>query len=315
MKTSIKALLLAALFLGAAFPSHSLEADLMIGAGLRAGATWELVFEGEKMISALEWNDRAVPSVGFDARASAGGFFLGLGAAFAIPVRSGEMENRDFLLPGSAATSHYSRHDVYMDKDFSARAEAGYKFRLGTFFLAPFLGFNYGNRKWVATGGFLQYPGGSSPWTGDEPKSALSGPIISYEQAIRYPFVGLEAGLGRRFPGAGEMLVALAAAFFPYVWVDANDVHFMRNTRFYDTLRGGLGLSLGLSAGYFPGRAKGAGFVLRASRESVWDARGTTASAGIGISDENLVLSQGHGAETEIVQWNFFLGMSVPLYR
>ncbi|MCL2558297.1 MAG: omptin family outer membrane protease, partial [Treponema sp.] len=201
MKIAIKALLLSAAFLGAAFSSHSLEVDLMVGAGLRAGTTWELVFEGEKMISALEWNDRAVPSVGFDVRASAGGFFLGVEAAFAIPMRSGEMENRDFLLPGSAATSHFSRHNAYLDKDFSASAEAGYKFRLGNFFAAPVMGFGYRNRKWVATGGYLQYPSGSLPWTGDEPKLPLSGPIISYEQAIRYPFVGLEAGLGHAFSG------------------------------------------------------------------------------------------------------------------
>ena len=311
----MKTLILPLLLLGPAFPGFSLEADLVIMTGLETGITQELVFEGEKMLSRLDWQDRAVPTVGFAARIALRGFFLGLGTSFAIPVRSGEMENRDFLLPSGPEASHYSRHEVYLDKDFSADARAGYRFDLGSFFVEPSLGFRYDNRKWTATGGFLQYPGFSLPWTGSEPEVALSGPIISYEQAIRFPFAGLEVGFGRTFLGGNRFFVAAGAALFPRVKVDAADVHFMRNIRFYDSLAGGPGLSINLSGGYFPHGANGPGFVVRADRELVSGLRGTTSQVPTGISDGNPVLSDGYGAGTQIDRWHFSLGMSVPLYR
>jgi hypothetical protein len=36
------------------------------------------------------------------------------------------MKDYDFLVPGSDAVSHYSRHDAYLDKHFDIAGELGY---------------------------------------------------------------------------------------------------------------------------------------------------------------------------------------------
>jgi outer membrane protease len=102
----------------------------------------------------------------------------------------GRMEDYDFLIAGSNEVSHYSRHESYLDKDFTGTLALSYVIRLGVWNLEPGIGFSYSNRKWSAQDGYVQYPI-SGIWNGNEPKQSVSGTIISYEQALWFPFISL----------------------------------------------------------------------------------------------------------------------------
>ena len=314
MKSTLITLFLPLLFLGVVSPSGGLEIGFLFEAGVRTGITQELVYEGETRISQLDWIDRVAPIVGFTGQVVARNFFSRLGVSFAVPIRSGEMENFDFLIADSTAASHYSWHEIYLDKDFTVGIEGGYEFRLGNFHVTPSLGFRYHNRKWTASGGFLQYPV-IGPWTGDEPMVGLHGPVISYEQAIWFPFAALELGFNHVFPRGSRIRLAASGNIYPHVWVEASDIHFLRNIQFYDSMSGGIGWRFGISKGVFPGRANGIGFIGYFGREMITNARGPTATSNTGISDGQLIITEGHSGGTDIGQWHFSLRVFVPLFR
>ena len=150
---------------------------------LRNSVTKEYVYEGEKCISRLDWIDNIIPILSFTGQGEFFNVIIRTRIDTAVPVKSGVMEDYDFLIEGDSAPSQYSRHDAYGDKDFSCMFETGYRFRFSGWEIPPALGFSYINRKWTAQDGYLQYPV-YGKWTGDEPKQNIVGTVISYEQAV-----------------------------------------------------------------------------------------------------------------------------------
>jgi len=300
---------------GAQVLSDAIEIDLIFETGLRSGITQELVYQGDVRRSQLDWVDRAVPLVGITAHISeSSGFFSKLGLSFAVPVRSGTMENRDFLLTTSALVSHYSWHEIFSDRDFSASIKAGYEFRFGSFHITPSVGFRYHNRKWTAIGGYLQYPV-AGPWTGMEPRVLLHGPVVSYEQNIWFPFAALQAGFSHVFPDASTVRLAASVGVYPFIRAEAEDVHFLRNTQFNDSMRGGIGWNVGITAGFFPRRSNGLGFAAHIGYEAIVNVRGTTTITDTGISAGLPVVPAGWSGGTDISQWYFSLKVSIPVLR
>ncbi|MCL2381675.1 MAG: omptin family outer membrane protease [Treponema sp.] len=315
MKTVFAVLFLPLLFFSTPPKSSGLEIDFIFHTGVRFGLTQELVYEGNNRISQLDWTDLTVPNIGFTVHAGARNFFFRAGLVSAIPAVSGEMENFDFLIPGSQEVSHYSWHENNLDKDFTLSFEAGYEFRFGIWRVTPSAGFQFRNRKWTASGGFLQYPV-MGPWTGEEPKVRLNGPVISYEQAMWFPFVSLGIGFDHTFPHEGRWRVSIVGSIFPYIWAEANDIHFLRNMQFYDSMRGGIGYSFTLRYEFYPQRANGIGFITDFIHgERITNVRGTTSSNTTGISSGPPIISEGFSAGTEIAQWHVSFSVVIPLFR
>lgn len=181
--------------------------------GVFGGTTHEYVYEGDKCISRLDWKDRVIPVVSFSGQSALFGMFLRLDMSFAVPIQNGTMEDYDFLAVGSDKPSLYSRHDAYLDKYFASSVTLGYDLHISNWRITPSGGFAYRNRKWTAADGFLQYPA-SGLWTGAEPEQKLYGPVISYEQAVWFPIITLQAGYVLK-----ECLLFSAAAVYIRLWM------------------------------------------------------------------------------------------------
>jgi outer membrane protease len=229
-------MLLSACFLCA---GENLSLSIETGGGILFGETHEYVVDGSgKVISRLDWQENRIPYITAAPRFNCFNFFMAMDFLCAMPLDSAgnAIEDYDFLIEGSDAVSLYSRHDAYLDKHYDIFGQAGYVFKLRQWELTLGAGFQYRARKWSAVDGYLQYPEDDGPWTGDEPKKTVVGVSISYEQTIRMPqfLAGFKYNLNDWSLGA-------SAAFFPYVWADGLDTHFIRQTQFYDKMSGGIG--------------------------------------------------------------------------
>ena len=89
---------------------------LETSAGFMSGQTNEYVYHGDRQISRLEWEQRAVPYIHAALNLEYSQFFLRGAVRSAVPVRSGLMRNHDYLLPNSNAMTHFSQHDNFLDR-------------------------------------------------------------------------------------------------------------------------------------------------------------------------------------------------------
>jgi outer membrane protease len=313
-----------ALFVFVAGVLSAVDYSFAIEAGLKGGMTKESVYEGEKCVSRLDWEDDSVSVLAFTGLAEFPNMretalpkpFVRATLATAVPVISGAMEDYDFLIPGSVVLSLYSQHDAYLDKDFTGVFEMGGIFRFFGWEVVPAVGMSYTNRKWTAQDGYLQCPV-SGPWTGDESKQRVSGPVISYEQALWHPFVSLSAG----YTVKNRIAFTLAGSVSPFLAGETIDTHFLRSTRFYDILESGSFFSNGfawnaaLSVLYYPAGRKQLGFFLSGGYSAIHDLAGSTASGKTGIDDGTLVTDQGYGSKVESWSVDVSVGMGLHIPR
>jgi outer membrane protease len=306
------------LLAAAPFRLSAIDYSFAIEGGIKGGMTKEYVYEGEKNISRLDWMDNSVPVLSFSGKAEFPNMretaspkpFMQATLAVAVPVKSGAMEDYDFLLPDNDAPSLYSKHDTYLDKDFTGVFEMGGIFRFWNWEVVPSVGMSYANRKWTAQDGYLQYPV-SGPWTGDEPKQKVSGAVISYEQVFLHPFFSLSAG----YTVKNRIAFTLTGSISPFLAGETIDTHFLRSTRFYDTLDGGdffsdgFAWNAGLSILYYPASRKQPAFFIRGAYAAIHNLAGSTASGKIGIDDGTLVIDKGYGAKVESYVAGIFVGM------
>jgi outer membrane protease len=283
-------------------PLFALDVSFSFNAGLLTGTTHEYVYEGDKCVSRLDWEDSAVPVLSFSGQAALSGAFLRLGITSAVPAQSGAMEDYDFLVAGSGEPSLYSKHGAYLDKYFNASVTLGYELRISAWRFTPSAGFACRNRKWTAQDGFLQYPA-SGLWTGREPKQEVYGPVISYEQAVWFPFITLEAGyvLKRRF------LFSAGGSLYPLMRGDTIDNHFLRSVQFYDTMREGFGGNINIGFQYYFGRKERAALKISAGYEKI-ELKGNTAMRETGVSGGRLVITEEYSSRVESGQWTVTLG-------
>jgi outer membrane protease len=179
------------------------------------------------------------------------GGFGALSLKFGIPMRTGVMEDRDWLAarhPG--AVTNYSLHNALSRAALILDLAAGPSIPLGRFLaIRPSLGFSYTRFSWTGQGGYLHYKekntGGYSyvnePLTDSDPKTPVSGTVISYSQDWLHLPLGLSLLVmpGRRFSG---MLWFYAGPVLKFV---ALDNHYLRYLQFMDKIRGGYFLEPG----------------------------------------------------------------------
>jgi outer membrane protease len=270
--------------------------------GIVTGATHEYVYEGAKCISRLDWKDGAIPVVSFSGQAAFRGAFLRLKILSAVPLQNGTMEDFDFLVAGSDEPSLYSKHNAYMDKYFDGSVTLGYNLHVSNWRIIPSCGFAYRNRKWTAADGFLQYPA-SGLWKGDEPKQKLYGPVISYEQAVWFPIITLQADYMKE-----RLLFSASGSLYPVMEGDTVDNHLLRSEQFYDILREGFGWDVKIDIQYDLDSGKRIALKATGGYEKVM-LTGNTAMRGTGISDDKLIVTEGYGSRMESRQWTVTIGL------
>jgi outer membrane protease len=274
------------------------------GTGITAGKVIEYVYEGEKQISRLEWEEYLAPLITLDARFTFRNFFVKTAVLTAFPVRTGFMRDYDYLLTDSAEATNYSEHDANLERHISADAALGYSFNVKNISLSPSAGFFYTNRKWSAVDGFLQYAT-DKPLQGDEEKLSVVGANITYEQKISYLYISL--GVGYRF--LKRFYISADGSLFPYLWIETMDYHILRGREFYDTMRGGIGGSAGLTLRYTPFEKSGLSLLAGFEWEKIPRLKGESASRTTGTQQTSAFVTGTEGSAFESDIWYIFLGV------
>ena len=259
-------------------------------------------------ISRLDW-PVITPYISFMPRLTIHTFALKASVISVIPPlsASGTMEDFDFLLRDSNSISHYSAHDIYLDKYYTVSLQVGRQFTVKriNFDITPMAGFSFFSRKWTAMNGYLQYPTNQA-WTGSEEKRTVSGIVISYEQAVYAPFAAVDVRWA-----LSHFTFALSANFSPYFWAYSLDTHFVTNVQYYDTMNGGLVGGVSLSAVYYFQKRRPAddgegadnhlrlGLGLSFAYQGVRSSIGITSFGNIGVTESNLETSSSSQAKLE----------------
>lgn len=280
-------------------------------AGVKSGKIEELVFENSKQISKLVWKQSLIPVVGIDLSFEFFSLKLRNSLITAIPVKTGFLEDFDYLSETDDVISYYSKHDNYLDKDFTISSTLIYSIQVvnNKYTLNPFLGVSYQNRKNTAQDGFLQYPDtGILEWTGNEEKKEVAGPVISYEQSIFYPYLGLENTLL-----FSNLISVLSISYYPYMNINSRDSHVLRLVQFYDSMQGGYGYRIGFS--FFSNLLRNNYFDIKMEAfYHYFCCYGSTASNGIGLYDREFILTENAGSGTTSSFFVITLGI-VPKSR
>jgi outer membrane protease len=280
-----------------------------ITSGFMHGTAFEYVYQDNKQLSRLEWEEHFVPYINLRGVFSVSDFFISGSARGAVPLKSGQMRDYDYLLAGSTALTNYSEHDAMLDYHFDFGGAAGYRFHRKRFELEPAFGYAYTARKWSAKDGFMQYAS-SGALQGNETKTPLSGYGITYDQKISYFHLSLRAG----YLFFDRLLVSVNGAFIPYLWIETLDHHVLRSLEFYDTMKGGTGGSAGLSLRYMPFSGAAWSILGGFTWEKIPELRGESSYRSVGVNkpSEFTADSAQSGFESEI--WDVFLGVNVNLF-
>jgi outer membrane protease len=203
------------------------------------------------------------------------------------------MQDFDYMLPSSDATSHYSKHNAMFEKHLELSPRIGYTVEFEKGYIEASAGFLFRNRKWSAVDGYTQYPT-SGPWDEDVEKKDMAGVVISYEELMWCPTVSLAGG----FTIKEHFEIGLSTTWYPYMFVNTIDSHMIRATRFHDKMEGGLGILAELSLAYYPKTTDVLSFIFAAGYEGIFAEKGTTASGAIGY-DNGLVVDSGYESKME----------------
>ncbi len=281
------------------FYDYSLEANF----SLQTGVVDELVYENEVLLSKLAWQHIITPMVNLTYNARFNSTFLKLQFQTAIPEKTGTMEDFDYLTPVDGIVSKYSKHDMDVAKSYFFKVQLSYDFKITDIYkLQPLLGATYQNQKFTAVDGYFQYSVGNGVWTPSLEKVALTGSIISYEQTILYPFIGID-----NIFLTDSFFFTIHASYFPYVYVQSLDNHYLTGKQYYDDMRAGYGFLTGASF-YIPFR-KEDDYGLKIGLEyEFFEAYGLSASNTIGSKNNDFSLSHGVTSGTQSGLFRFSVG-------
>jgi outer membrane protease len=274
--------------------SSSLELEF----GFFYGTTSEFVYEGDRVLSRLDWQEHFIPFLTIAGTFEVKNVILYLNLTSGLPGKGGVMEDYDFLDSGDAAHTHYSQHRAGLEDHLEINPSVGYRFRLGDFSITPAVNFTYQARTWAATDGYTQYPG--------QEKRDMAGEVITYEETAWFPGVSLtlDYSFWNRFN------VSVEGRFYPYMEFSTIDTHILRLTQFYDSMKGGAGGYAGLSLCYNPRHSGSMGFMAAVAWEGVYSFKGTISSGAVGYGEpDELVVSRADQSKLESSVWWFSLGI------
>lgn len=250
MSNKIRRFFFAFFFLSTvSFSASAFSFEVNTNIGVITGKVEEYVYDGESVLSRLDWKNYGVAIGEVDSKFLVKNLFISAGLSAGLPIRSGIMEDFDFLTYTNNPTN-YSNHESYVEHKFDIFGKVGVRFDIWKFSVSPNIGLIYKMQKWVGKNGYRQYYEGwdKKPYkelTWNEPKEY--GPfagktVISYLQQI---FL-LSLGVNTEFNFTRNISLSLGGAFYPYMHVEAIDEHLLRNIEFYDIMDGGTGFSVNM---------------------------------------------------------------------
>lgn len=270
------------------------------------------MFEKDKQLSRLEWEENAAPYILTRLNFAHEHFFVAGEIKAAVPLESGLMRDYDYLLPGNNSLTNYSEHTAFLERHNVYNIRLGYEFWLCNWLFMPALGFNYTNRKWTAKDGFYQYASTGTALQKNEPAKHLTGPVITYEQKISYPFINLAIG----YLLFDRWLICAQFQLSPYLWVESMDHHVMRDTEFYDVMHGGIGFLAGITMTYRPGSSNNIEFVAGGTFERIFEIKGSNNQRTTGLnSNSSFVKSKisDSGMDSQLCDFFFGIKLAFPI--
>jgi outer membrane protease len=278
------------------------------GGGFLFGKVHEYVTDKSgNIISRLDWQEDWIPYIIVMPKFAYLRFFIAADFLCTIPLGSNGniVEDYDYLIENTNVPSLYSRHDSYLDKHYEISGRFGYEFEVQQWDIALAAGFQYRAKKWSAVDGYLQYPENGEPWSGYEPKKTVTGTSISYEQAIWITLLSLEFKYNLK-----NWTFGASGKFFPYVWADSLDTHFIRQIQFYDEMSGGIGGNCEISISYTNKKLKYINFVLSGGIDIVHNVSGKSNAGKTGIVEGSMQESiSGSKFESE----NWYAGFAIKI--
>lgn len=242
MKARFCFILFAVVLCGGAGADELFSLENHVSVGMRHQSLAESVFYASSKISEIRWQPDIVPSVTDELVFGVSCVRFSLGFSTAIPVKTGIVEDRDWLFSGSSALSNYSRHEHFVDKDYRVYGTAAYAAPalFGRLFFCAGFGVRYDNEKYAAKNGYYQYESGNKPVDSSTKKTDLCGTGMTYEVSAFMPFCFVDARV--RIDERHGCFLRFDC--FPYMIIDATDTHIMRSIEFYDAMRGGFGFTV-----------------------------------------------------------------------
>jgi outer membrane protease len=228
-------------------PARARALDVSISPYVEAnsGDAREYVYAYDKILSELIWDMKPLVSVGAAVNvAKTGGIRASAEASAGIPMRTGSMQDSDWLNLLSDGTDYkttYSKHDADLEFAYRADVELGWDFVLplsgpGTtsrISLVPALGFRFMNWKWNGNDGYVQHtkPTGETSggedvypaWTEQTDSETVTGTAISSQQQYWMPTAGITLSV----PVASGFRVDVACSGTLWASCYALDMHFM----------------------------------------------------------------------------------------
>jgi len=238
--------ILTAFFLSPAFAeAANYGFTLSPNIGILYGHSEEIVYKDPPYqnfyLSELLWDLKPLVYVGLVAdygpldRSVTRGFTAALSFKAGLPLRTGILENRDWLNRDKDFVTWYSRHDTYSRTAVLLDASAGYLWRFaGSLAFSAYGELSFMHFSWSGKDGYRQYTletsDGYPPWDSGLPKSYYTGEVIQYRQNwfVLSPGVSLNWDMNRLFS---------MKAFFnysPLIYCAARDDHLVLGTTFFD---------------------------------------------------------------------------------
>ena len=247
-KCFFKFLVLFAL-LNTAYSLEHFSVSNLINLGIKHSSVTETVFDNGNKISELIWKSVVLPEISNEFIIKLCNFNMNIGFASVIPVKSGDMEDNDFLFSDRTLLSNFSKHDLFVDKDYVLWSKLCYDFVLCSekIKISPHLGILYKNAKYSAKDGFYQYSIlENQPVSDDTKKESLGGMVICYETSTIMPTVSLNL----TFNFYTKNSINFEIDYSPIFFVDSTDTHILRLTEFYDSMIGYNGIKASLMYSY-----------------------------------------------------------------
>ena len=216
--------------------------------GVMNGEAHELVYFGSHKLSELIWDIRNAYMLGASVNAviaPSWGLKLNGSISSTITKSDSTMDDFDWLIIGADWT-HWSHHDntklergLAIDLNVSKEVYAS---KDGSFAMDVALGFKRDNWRWSAAGGTFIY----STFTFRDTVGVFANiPVISYEQTINTPYIGVSMNWHE---GDFSLFTRVIGSIF--VSADAVDHHYLRNLVFTDQFKSGKMIGIDLNWAY-----------------------------------------------------------------
>lgn len=236
-----KQFLLFSFLLAMAVDSYAKIVTFTSAAGIDSFSQKEYVFQDDSKVSELKWDCPIAPCIELGAETRLYNFEFDLLYSTVIPIKCGSLKDLDFSNTGVA---QFSRHDLYIDKKYDFSILTGYTFDIKNICLFPFATFCYKNQKFSGRDGYYQYPE-TGDWTGNEPKTNLTGNVISYESEFFIFGFGIDITFKSEY-----FAFKIGGVLNPYIKGNALDSHYVRKKQFYDSFDGAMGFSINSEFSY-----------------------------------------------------------------